>query len=72
MINELIGHIKTWLKAKFAATARIFAPAAGIIPDEKQTLVAADGNVLDMGKRYRLTIDDAALSALYTFFKNRQ
>jgi hypothetical protein len=72
MINKLLGHIKTLLKAKFAVTARIFAPADEIIPDEKQILVAADGNVLDMGKRYRLTSGHAPLFSLYTFFKNSQ
>ena len=71
MISELVGKVKTWLRAKFAAAARVFAPAAEIIPDEKTVLVAADGNVLDMGKRYRLTSGHAPLFSLYTFFTNR-
>jgi hypothetical protein len=71
MISEHIGHLKTWLKARFAAAARVFSPAAEIIPDAKSVLVAADGNVLDMGKRYRKTSGHAPLFSLFTFFTHR-
>ena len=71
MISELIGRLKTWLMAKFTAAARVFTPAAGIVPDAKTVLVAADGNVLDMGKRYRKTSGHAPFFSLYTFFNHR-
>ncbi len=71
MTSELIGQLKTWLMGKFTAAARVFSPAAEIVPDEKSVLVAADGNVLDMGKRYRLTSGHAPLFSLYTFFNHR-
>jgi hypothetical protein len=71
MIGELIGQLKTWLKAKFEAAARVFAPADEIVPDAKTVLVSADGNVLDMGKRYRLTSGHAPLFSLFTFFTDR-
>ena len=71
MISELIGHLKTWLKAKLAAAARVFAPSAEMVSDAKSVLVAADGNVLDMGKRYRKTSGHAPLFSLFTFFTNR-
>jgi hypothetical protein len=71
MTSELIGQLKTWLKAKFTAASRVFTPAAEIVPDEKSVLVAADGNVLDMGKRYRKTSGHTPLFSLYTFFNHR-
>jgi len=71
MISELIGLLKPWLKAKLTAAARVFTPAAEIVPYEKTVLVAADGNVLDMGKRYRKTSGHAPLFSLFTFFANR-
>jgi len=62
-----------WLKAKFAGIARVFEPEIlSAVRRAKPVLVAADGNVLDMGKRYRLTSGHAPLFSLFTFFKNRQ
>jgi hypothetical protein len=72
MIHERIERLKTWLETKFTATARVFTPADEIVADVKTVLVAADGNVLDMGKRYRKTSGHAPLFSLYTFFKNSQ
>ena len=71
MISELIGRLKTRLRVKLAAAARVFTPTAGIIPYAKTVLVAADGNVLDMGKRYRKTSGHAPLFSLFTFFTHR-
>ena len=71
MISEHLGHLKTWLVAKLAAAARVFTPAAETVRGTKTVLVAADGNVLDMGKRYRITSGHAPLFSLYTFFTNR-
>jgi hypothetical protein len=71
MISERIGRQKTRLKAKFAAAARVFTPTAKIIPYAKTVLVAADGNVLDIGKRYRKTSGHAPRFSLFTFFTHR-
>ena len=71
MISEYIGRLKSWLKAKFAAAARVFMPPAKAVSGAKKILVAADGNVLDMGKRYRLTSGHAPFFSLYTFFNHR-
>jgi hypothetical protein len=72
MISELLGQLKTWLKAKFAAAARVFmSPATSAVRGAKKIIAAADGNVLDMGKRYRKTSGHAPLFSLYTFFTNR-
>jgi len=71
MISELPGRIKSWLEAKLAAAARLFSPAAETVREGKTVLVASDGNVLDMGKRYRKTSGHAPLFSLYTFFGDR-
>ena len=72
MISEYLGQLKTWLKAKFAAAIRVFMPpATSAVRGAKKIIAAADGNVLDMGKRYRLTSGHAPLFSLYTFFTNR-
>ena len=62
-----------WLKAKFAVAVRVFeSEALSAVRRAKEILVAADGNVLDMGKRYRKTSGHAPLFSLFTFFKNSQ
>ncbi len=71
MISEHLGHLKAWLRAKLAAAVRLFTPGAEAVRDAKTVLVASDGNVLDMGKRYRLTSGHAPLFSLYTFFGDR-
>ncbi|MEI7857125.1 MAG: hypothetical protein WCH85_06435 [Methanomicrobiales archaeon] len=77
MISELIGQLKTQVKEVFAALSETAAPvirwitsASSVAAYEKSILVAADGNVLDMGKRYRKTSGHAPLFSLFTFFKN--
>jgi len=72
MISELLGRIKSWLKAKFERAVHVFMPAADIVREAKTVLVASEGNALDMGKRYRLTSGHAPLFSLFTFFSNRQ
>ena len=71
MISEYLGQLKSWFKAKLAAVVRVFMPPAKAVRGAKKILVAADGNVLDMGKRYRLTSGLAPLSSLFTFFASR-
>ena len=71
MISEYLERLKSWLKAKIAAVVRVFMPQAKAVSGAKKILVAADGNVLDMGKRYRLTSGHAPLFSLYTFFNHR-
>lgn len=72
MIAELIGKIKTWLKAKFAAAAHALSPDTSTVPGEKTILAASEGNVMNTGKRYRLTSDHSPLFSLFTFFGLRQ
>jgi len=71
MISEYLGRLKYWLKAKFAAVVRVFMPPVKAVRGAKKILVAADGNVLDMGKRYRKTSGHSPLFSLFTFFANR-
>jgi hypothetical protein len=80
MIRKQIGQLVKRAKKIFAALKetcvavidRITA-VSDVVPDEKKILVAsADGNVLDMGKRYRLTSGHAPLFSLFTFFKDSQ
>lgn len=71
MISELIERLEAWLKAKLAAAARVFTPAAKAVRGKKTVLVASDGNVLDMGKRYRNTSGHSPLFSLFTFFGDR-
>ena len=78
MISELIGQLRTRakeafaaLKEKCAAVIRWIISAPSCASDAKSVLVAADGNVLDMGKRYRKTSGHAPLFSLFTFFTNR-
>jgi len=73
MTSNYLGQLKTWLRAKFAAAFRVFVPeAVSAARGAKEIIAAADGNVLDMGKRYRLTSGHAPLFSLFTFFKNSQ
>ena len=78
MISKYVGHLGTRAKQIYAAlkqkcTAAIewftSTPLAAV-RRAKPVLVAADGNVLDMGKRYRLTSGHAPFFSLFTFFKN--
>jgi hypothetical protein len=73
MIRELIAQLKSWLQRKAEAAAALLTPGTiqEMVPDENAVLVASDGNVLDMGKRYRRTSGHAPLFSLYTFFTRR-
>lgn len=68
MINELFGQTKNWIWAKVKAVAKALMPKFTSIPGEKAILVASEGNVMDMGKRYRLTSGHSPLFSLFTFF----
>ncbi|MHB8164061.1 MAG: hypothetical protein ACYDDV_06890 [Methanoregula sp.] len=79
MISKYVGHLGTLakqifaaLKQKCVAAIEWFTSGPSSTSDTKPVLVAADGNVLDMGKRYRLTSGHAPLFSLFTFFKNSQ
>ena len=79
MTSKYVGHLGTLakqiyaaLKQKCAAAIEWFTSAPSATSDAKPILVAANGNVLDMGKRYRLTSGHAPLFSLFTFFKNSQ
>ncbi|MDP2796324.1 MAG: hypothetical protein Q8N94_02280 [Methanoregula sp.] len=78
MIHKGIEQLKTLakegfaaLKEKCAAVIRWITSAPSVAHGAKKILVAADGNVLDMGKRYRLTSGHAPHFSLYTFFNHR-
>jgi len=68
MISELTGQLKKWIGAKIEAASHAFSLKFPAVPEGKTVLVAADGNVLDMGKRYRKTSGHAPLFSLFTFF----
>ena len=78
MISELIGQLKKRAKEAFAAlretgaaVIRWITSASSVASGAEKIIVAADGNVLDMGKRYRKTSGHTPLFSLYTFFANR-
>ncbi|MDO9326229.1 MAG: hypothetical protein Q7T80_14860 [Methanoregula sp.] len=58
------------LKQKCVAAIEWFTSASSVASDAKPVPVTANGNVLDMGKRYRLRSGHAPLFSLFTFFKN--
>ena len=68
MINELIERLKNGIRARIKTVAEAFMPEFTVIPGEKVILVASEGNVMDMGKRYRLTSGHSPLFSLFTFF----
>jgi hypothetical protein len=72
MINELIERLKNairdGIRAKIKTIAEAFFPGVAVSVDEKVILVASEGNIMDMGKRYRLTSGHSPLFSLFTFF----
>ena len=72
MIAELIGTIKSWLKAKYMEAAKTLSPDTAAIPDENTILAASEGNGMDTGKRYRKTSGHSPIFSLFTFFGLRQ
>ncbi|MHB8164760.1 MAG: hypothetical protein ACYDDV_10560 [Methanoregula sp.] len=71
MTSNYLGQLKTWLRAEFTAAVRVFVPETlSAVRGAKEIIATADGNVLDMGKRYRLTSGHAPFFSLFTFFKN--
>ncbi len=71
MIAELVGKIKL-LKAKFMALAKALAPEPSHLPDRNTMIAGSEGNVMDMGKRYRKTSGHSPIFSLFTFFGLRQ
>jgi len=71
MIAELVGKIKL-LKAKFMAIAKALAPKPSHLPDRNTMIAAAEGNVMNTGKRYRKTSGHSPFFSLFTFFGLRQ
>jgi len=77
MTSKYVGHLGNLakqifaaLKQKCVAAIEWFTSAPSGASDAKPVPVAANGNVLEMGKRYRLTSGHAPLFSLFTFFKN--
>ena len=67
MIAELVRKIKS-LKAKFAAIAEALSPKTAHLPDRNAIIAAAEGNVMNTGKRYRKTSGHSPFFSLFTFF----
>ena len=71
MIAELVRKIKS-LKAKLVAIAQALSPRKSHLPDRNAMIAAAEGNVMNTGKRYRKTSGHSPLFSLFTFFGLRQ
>jgi hypothetical protein len=78
MIRELIERLKTWLKEvaaaakeKVAAALHTIKPMLPAVACARALVVAPEGNVLNTGKRYRLTSGHAPVFSLFTFFGSR-
>lgn len=78
MIRELIERLKTWaketaaaLKARLTAAVRRIKPTPSAVAHARALIVAPEGNVLNAGKRYRLTSGHAPIFSLFTFFGDR-
>jgi hypothetical protein len=78
MLHELIERLKKWakettaaLKAKLTAAAHSIRLPVSAGFDARTLIAALEGNVLNVGKRYRLTSSHAPLFSLYTFFGKR-
>jgi hypothetical protein len=78
MIRELIERLKTWaketaaaFKERLTAAAYMIKPTLSAVACARAIVVASDGNVLNAGKRYRLTSGHAPIFSLFTFFGDR-
>ncbi len=71
MIAELVRKWKS-LKAKFMAIAKALSPKKSHLPDRNAMIAAAEGNVMNTGKRYRKTSGHSPFFSLFTFFGLRQ
>jgi hypothetical protein len=67
-VNEAIAAVRE----TYAAVIRWITSAHSDAFGADRVLVAAKGNVLDLGKRYRKTSGHAPLFSLFTFFKDSQ
>jgi len=61
---------RTWksLKAKFWNVIDAISPRSSHLPDLNLILAAAEGNVMNTGKRYRKTSGHSPFFSLFTFF----
>jgi len=72
MIAELVRKWRS-LKAKVvAAVAKALSPKESHLPDMNAIVAAAEGNVMNTGKRYRKTSGHSPFFSLFTFFGLRQ
>jgi hypothetical protein len=79
MIREIIAQLKKRekeiaeaLTSRFLAAIHRSMPAVFAVANARTLIVVSEsGNVLDMGKRYRLTSGHAPIFSLYTFFGKR-
>jgi hypothetical protein len=68
MIRELIERLKTWakktaaaLRERLTAAARSIKPTPPAVAYARALVVSSEGNVLNAGKRYRLTSGHAPI-----------
>lgn len=81
MIRELIERFKEWvqhaketaaaIRESLTAAVRTISLTLPAVACVRALVVASDGNVLNAGKRYRLTSGHAPIFSLFTFFGNR-
>jgi hypothetical protein len=81
MIRELIERFRAWvkqakkaaaaLKERITAAARKIKPTPPAVACARALVVSSDGNILNAGKRYRLTSGHAPIFSLFTFFGDR-
>jgi hypothetical protein len=72
MIAELVRKWRS-LKAKVVAALHDAIPPQGShLPDRNAIVAAAEGNVMNTGKRYRKTSGHSPFFSLFTFFGLRQ
>ncbi len=56
------------LKSLWRSLAKALSHKNSHLPDPKTILAAAEGNVMNTGKRYRKTSDHSPFYSLFTFF----
>jgi hypothetical protein len=78
MIREFIAQLRNKAKgiaeafiAKLGSALRTATSPLRAQAGFASVIAASEGNVLDTGKRYRLTSGHAPLFSLFTFFANR-
>jgi len=72
MIAELVRKWKSLTAKVVAAIREAISPKKSHLPDRNVMIAAAEGNVMNTGKRYRKTSGHSPFFSLFTFFGLRQ